>query len=154
MDVALDCEDLSRNELAAEVVRSFGELRLRVTGSSMLPAVRPGDVLLIRHCSIEEPDLGDVVLFTRQRRLFAHRVVSRSSACLVTQGDAIAAPDPAVSASELLGKVVGVQRRGMPVSNRSKLTFSGRMTAALVRRSARAGSLLNRLHGLQLRTGL
>ena len=35
-------------ELAAEVLRSSGELRLRVTGSSMLPAVWPGDELTIR----------------------------------------------------------------------------------------------------------
>jgi hypothetical protein len=32
-------------ELAAEVIRSFGRVRLRATGTSMLPAIWPGDVL-------------------------------------------------------------------------------------------------------------
>jgi len=34
-------------ELAAEVLRSSGRLRLRATGTSMLPAVWPGDVLSV-----------------------------------------------------------------------------------------------------------
>ncbi len=77
-----DPRDLSKNELAAQALRSFGELRLCVTGSSMLPAVRPDDQLLIRHCRIEEAGQDDIVLFIRQRRLFAHRVVARSAAHL------------------------------------------------------------------------
>src|SRR5690349_6956141 len=93
METPFNPRDLSKNELAAEAIRSFGELRLRVTGSSMLPAVRPNDVLLIRHCRSEEAGPGDIVLYLRQRRLFAHRVISRSAARLVTQGDGIAEPD-------------------------------------------------------------
>ena len=141
----------SKNELAAEAVRSFGALRLRVTGSSMLPAIRPGDILLIRHCGMDEPVVGDVVLFTRERRLFAHRVVARLGARLVTQGDGVPQPDPRVDARELLGKVTHVLRRGRPLPMRRKLSFSGRMTAALVRRSAFAGRLFTRLHRLRTR---
>ena len=44
MDAASNPYESSRIELAADVIRSFGELRLRVTGSSMLPAIRPGIV--------------------------------------------------------------------------------------------------------------
>jgi len=32
-------------ELAGEVLRSSGRLRLKVSGSSMLPVIRPGDTL-------------------------------------------------------------------------------------------------------------
>ena len=37
---ALQCE------LVADVARAFGEVRLRVTGASMLPAIWPGDILV------------------------------------------------------------------------------------------------------------
>jgi hypothetical protein len=151
MKAAPGWADLAKNALAAESIRRCGELRLRVTGSSMLPAIWPGDVLLIHHCNPEVAGVGDIVLFTRHSRLFAHRVVSRSGDGLVTQGDGMAAADPFVSASELLGRVVQVWRRGKSVQTRSKLTFAGRMTAMLVRRSARAGRLLTRLHSLQIR---
>ena len=154
MEAYSDWSDLPKNELAAEAVRSFGELRLRVTGSSMLPSIRPDDLLLIRHCRVGQAKPGDIVLYIRHRRLFAHRVVSRSGTGLVTQGDGIAAPDPAVTADELLGKVVRITRRGKTIGHESKLTWPARMAAALFRRSAAAGRFFTRLQGLQSRAGL
>ena len=154
MQTSCDARDFSKNELAAEAIRCFGELCLRVTGSSMLPALRPGDVLLIRHCTIEESRLGDIILYIRRRRLFAHRVISRSAARLVTQGDSIAEPDPSVTANELLGKVVRVMRRGKRICHESRPTLPARMAAVLFRRSATAGRVFTRLQGLQSRAGL
>ena len=149
-----DPRDLSKNELAAQALRSFGELRLCVTGSSMLPAVRPDDHLLIRCCRIEEAGHDDIVLFIRQSRLFAHRVVSRAAAHLITQGDGLAEPDLPVAAHELLGKVVRVIRRGETIGHGSKPGLPARMAAALFRRSAMAGRLFTRVRGLQGRAGL
>jgi len=145
VDTAFDPRDLSKNELAAAAICSFGSLRLRVTGSSMLPAVRPGDVLLVHRCGIEDASLGDVVLYLRQRRLFAHRVVARSAAQLLTQGDSIGEVDDAVTAHELLGKVVRIMRRGRTVRHESKPTLPARMAAALFRHSRSAGRLFARL---------
>jgi len=154
MEVPFDPRDLLKNELAAEAIRSFGALRLRVTGSSMLPAVRPDDVLLIRQCGIEAAAQGDIVVYLRQRRLFAHRVTARSGARLVTQGDAVAEPDFPVAADELLGKVVRIERRGNAVRNASKTTLPARIAAALFRRSAMAGRLFTRLQGAHSRADL
>ncbi len=138
--------DASKIDLAAEALESFGELSLRVTGSSMLPTIWPGDVLLIRRGGFRTALVGDVVLFKRHRRLFAHRVVSRTANHLVTQGDGIDARDGPVAASELLGRVHGVVRRGRSVPVASAMTLAGRMTAGLVRRSPLAARLLTRLH--------
>lgn len=153
MEAFFDPSDLPKNELAAEAVRCFGVLRLRVTGSSMLPALRPNDVLLIRHCRIEQAGPGDIVLFIRRRRLFAHRVISRSAASLVTQGDGIAEPDPPVTADELLGKVTRVTRRGKIVRHEPNLSLPARVAAALFRRSASASRCFTRLQGLRRRAG-
>jgi hypothetical protein len=147
MEPAPDSGDLATNELAAEAVRSLGYLRLRVTGSSMLPTIWPGEVLCIRRSSIDEAGVGEVVLFIRHRRLFAHRVIACSGARLTTQGDAVAAPDPPVDASELLGIVDAVLRQGHPVPIRSGMTWYERLTAFVIRRSAMARRLLIRLHG-------
>ena len=62
-------------ELAAEVLRSSGKLRLRANGASMLPAVWPGDILHVRRQGVAEALPGDIVLFGREGRLVAHRVV-------------------------------------------------------------------------------
>ena len=148
MEALFNPRDLWTNELAAEAIRAFGDLRLRVTGSSMLPAVRPDDELLVHRCAIEEAGPGDVVLYIRQRRLFAHRVISRSGAHLITQGDGMAQPDPPVAADELLGKVVKVIRRGETMRHALKPGLPARMAAALFRRSATAGRVFTRLQGL------
>src|SRR5215469_3672057 len=89
-------------ELAAEVLRSSGTLRLRVMGWSMLPTVWPGDTLLVQRVDPTEVPEGDIVLFGRERRLFAHRVVKNRNSALVTRGDSMRTPDPPVDPSEFL----------------------------------------------------
>jgi signal peptidase I len=105
--------------LAGEVVRSFGEVRLRVFGTSMVPAILPGDLVSIHRASLQDVSLGDVVLFLREGRLFAHRVVDRKVAAnasdpdeafLITRGDRLRHADAPVSAPELLGRVVSIER--------------------------------------------
>ena len=147
MDASFDPRHLSKNDLAAEVLRAFGELRLGVTGSSMLPAIRPADTILVRHCPFEEAKLHDVVLFTRHRRLFVHREVSRSARHLVTQGDGMATPDLPVTADEWLGKVVQVTRRGKAIPHTARPHWSARLGAAVFRRSPLAGRLFARVQG-------
>jgi signal peptidase I len=95
----------SKNELAATLVRSVGRLRLAVVGSSMLPAIQPRDLLLIRRCGTQAARVGDVVLYARDERLFAHRVISSDGSRLVTRGDALDTPDAPIGSDELLGRV-------------------------------------------------
>ena len=101
-------------ELAAEVLRSSGRLRLRATGASMLPAVWPGDVLSVCSRSATQALPGDIILFARQGRLFAHRVVERTL-CQdriqwVTRGDTVEGNDAPVSSHQLLGRVTAIER--------------------------------------------
>jgi hypothetical protein len=127
--------------LATEVLRRFGEVRLRVIGSSMLPAVQPGDVLTIRQCVMSAVECGAIVLFTRDGRLFAHRVVARRNTHLVTRGDALDGQDPPIRPDQLLGQVVAVTRNGRPRQPPS-LTLRSRIAAAVFQRSTRARWLL------------
>jgi len=101
-------------ELAAEVLRSSGRLRLRATGASMLPAVWPGDILSVRSHDVVEALPGDIVLFAREGRLVAHRVVERTL-CedriqWVTRGDSVGGNDAPVSSHQLLGRVTAIER--------------------------------------------
>jgi signal peptidase I len=105
--------------LAEEVVRTFGEVRLRVFGTSMVPSILPGDLVSIRSASLHDISPGEVVLFFQKGRLFVHRVVDRKvvatagspgEPCLITRGDRLRHTDPPVSAPELLGRVVSIER--------------------------------------------
>jgi signal peptidase I len=141
----------SKCALAAEILRSSGRLRLRVMGWSMLPAVWPGDTLLIERVDSGAVSEGDIVLFGRERRFFAHRVVTRNgrpgNSQILTRGDAMLQPDPPLSDSEVLGKVVCIVRRGKCLEPSKTPRLPGRAVAALVRRSEIATRVVVGVHG-------
>lgn len=123
-------------DLAVEVLRSSGRLRLRVTGSSMLPSVWPGDTLLIDRVSAEDISKGEIVLYGRDRRLFVHRVVKTAvnrDSTILTRGDAMPQTDPPVLSKQLLGKVSFIVRDGRLIEPRRNISFPQRAVAALAR---------------------
>ena len=144
-------------ELAAEVLRSQGKLRLQVTGLSMFPAVRPGDTLLVDRVNSSAVTEGDIVLFGRDRRLFAHRIVakgSHGSSPMLTRGDAMPKPDSPVDDDEFLGKVSYVVRRGRCIEPCKTLRLPERVVAALVKHSETAARVVVGVHGLLQTSGV
>ena len=124
-------------ELASDVLRSSGALRLQVTGWSMLPALWPGDTIQIERAAADDVSTGDIVLFGRDRRLFVHRVIEViSGARLSTRGDAMPTADPVVTSDELLGRVTLVERNGKSFIPRQNVGLAGRIAAGLFSRSA------------------
>jgi hypothetical protein len=152
MHASFSVTEFLKNELAAEVVVLFGTLRLRVTGTSMLPLVQPGDLIQVCRCAIQDVQPGDLVLFIRQRRLFAHRVVARSGASLLAQGDTLHDPDPAITAAELLGKVERVERGGRAWRPHGGRGWPARVAAAMFRSSPLACRAFARLQALRFAT--
>ena len=106
----------------------FGEVRLRVFGTSMVPSILPGDLVLIQRAGLHEISPGEVVLFLQKGRLFVHRVVDRKvvatagrpeESCLITRGDRLRHEDPPVSSPELLGRVVSIERDNRKIELRA-----------------------------------
>jgi len=150
---ASDAAHSIKCELAAESLRSSGALRLQVTGWSMLPAVWPGDTLMVERANLNTISEGDIVLFVRDRRLFAHRVVASShrdgDLQLVTKGDAMPSQDAPISDAELLGKVSRIVRNGRSIEPSRSLRISERVIAALVRSSEAAARVIVGIRGMQ-----
>lgn len=138
--------------LAEEIVREFGEVRLRVFGTSMVPSILPGDLVLIQRASLREIVPGEVVLFLQKGRLFVHRVVDRKAAAtadgaeethLITRGDRLRHNDPPVSSGELLGRLVSIERDDRKVELMAH--EPNRWMVRLLQSSDRATSLYLRL---------
>ena len=148
---SLDDANALKCELAGEILRSSGELRLRVTGWSMLPAIMPGDTLVIERISADAISEGDLVLFMHDRRFFVHRVVTKGShdGAILTCGDAMPAVDPPVPESNLLGRVSFVERNGKRIQPARSPRFSERAVSALVRRSTFAARVVVGVHGMR-----
>jgi signal peptidase I len=107
------------SRLLSEVLRRCGAARVRVAGTSMLPAIRPADILLVRAVDITNVAVDDVILFEMGARLFSHRVVHASLGpgprVLTTRGDMHAQDDPPVTEAHFLGRVEGRLRNGTAV---------------------------------------
>jgi signal peptidase I len=100
--------------LAEEVLRTYGKLRIVARGSSMIPTIYPGDILLVEHDPLGRLLPGDVVLASRANRFFAHRVVRLTALGgkprIITRGDALAENDPPFLDDEVLGRVTALVR--------------------------------------------
>jgi hypothetical protein len=140
--------------LAGEIVRDFGEVRLCAFGTSMAPSILPGDLLVIQRAGIYEISRGEVVLFSREGRLFIHRVADRKVSSmidsldepfLITRGDRLCHDDPPVSRREFLGRVVRLERGHRKIELLSQPDGSRRWMACLLRASDRATYLYLRL---------
>ncbi|HEV2398386.1 MAG TPA: S24/S26 family peptidase [Candidatus Sulfotelmatobacter sp.] len=140
-------------DLAAEVLRTNGNLRLGVTGWSMFPAVWPGDTICVERAAINEICEGAVVLFSRDQRLFAHRVVKTATdpqgSYIVTRGDAMRDPDAPVFENELLGRVTGILRNGNYMDAAKSPRLFARAVSTLIQRSEIASRVVVGVHGLR-----
>lgn len=109
--------DAAGPALLAQAIEAVGTVCLRALGGSMEPAIQPRDLLVVAGCSIDDLAPHDVVLFTREGRLFAHRLLgvgARAGRRLIfTRGDAMWRADPPADAGDVLGRVVAVGRRGV-----------------------------------------
>jgi hypothetical protein len=136
-------------DLAGEVVRAFGAVRLRVFGTSMVPCINPGDLIYIQRANASEISTGEIALYLREGRLFAHRVVARAGSAeqplLILRGDRLRGEDPPVYPSELLGRVRFIERGGRRLQPASRLNLWQRMIVLFLRSSDRGTSVYLRL---------
>lgn len=124
MTVMTEARDDHKLDLAAEVLRAGGSIRLQALGASMLPSIWPGDVLCIERRSGDEIVPGDIVVVARDGRFFIHRLIEKHESGWVTRGDSLPQNDPPVEEVQVLGKVSVIQRKtgaSVPASRTSRL---------------------------------
>ncbi len=115
--------DPCRELLAAEAIGSLLRELLseglpvcvQVTGGSMSPFLRTGDLITVAPRRQAGIRFGDVVAALSVSRLVVHRVVTRRSSGYITQGDARRRPDVPVADEDVLGRITKVERRGRRV---------------------------------------
>jgi hypothetical protein len=149
----------ARLALCSELLRAGQPLRIRIRGSSMVPALWPGESVTIHSMDIKGTRVGQIVVFSRDGQLVAHRVLridpsedGADDCAVVTRGDAAGEEDSPVLPAEWLGIVVSVQRFGTARTLRFAPTGSARAMAALVRGSDLLRRALDRLSMLLARS--
>ena len=121
----------------------------------MIPSIYPGDLLTVRSGSAADTRRGEIVFFLLGGRPFVHRVTrkwpERNRVVFATRGDALSKEDPSVDASQLLGRVTAIQRRGKFVTIVAKPGPFTRAHRWAVRNSLGYTRLLLAVHSLRMR---
>ena len=101
--------------LLSDLLRGGTPVRLEVTGHSMSPFIRSGDVVTIEPLSGHRPALGGVVALVPGGRLLVHRLVGWDHGRALCRGDVATSADAWAAPDDLLGRVTRVERGGRRV---------------------------------------
>lgn len=107
-------------EVVSEILIGNNVLRLGVSGNSMLPFIRDGDVVLVEPVETGSIGQGDVILYRNDSEgLLVHRVVrvgrEGDRLSLAIGGDALAELDGIFPGERVLGRVRMVERGGRQI---------------------------------------
>lgn len=126
---------------------------LPLTGSSMKPFLAAGARILVSGAAVDRISRGDLIVYEHEGAIVCHRVLDRrvraAGAAILTKGDGWRTPASWISASQLVGRVVGVEWDG---GRTSFETAGRRLQAQLIARCSSlvvsALPLLRRARGL------
>lgn len=99
-----------------ELLQPGISLRIRVTGGSMSPFLRGGEILTIQKGSPDTLRKGDLIFFkTKEHFSVIHRIVEKKrreddTYLFRTKGDAVSVMDEPVREHEIIGKVCKIER--------------------------------------------
>lgn len=102
--------------LLEDVLSAGTEVKVQVSGRSMAPAIRDGDVVVIRKIRSRQLRPGDLILFKSSLgALVLHRILKLGTiggtAAFHTKGDGQHAYDGWVSRAGVLGRVVRIEKK-------------------------------------------
>jgi hypothetical protein len=100
---------------AAEV---GGSLRLTVAGDSMRPLLRAGDGVVVQPIDPYALQPGDVIVVQRGGEWITHRLVAIDEHGWHTHGDNTCYGDEAASASQIVGRVIAIERNDQTIDLR------------------------------------
>jgi signal peptidase I len=109
----VDAEVIS---LFEEILSRGADLKVRVTGVSMAPFLRGGEILTLRRVPGDSLKRGDLVLCRKgDGAALLHRIISKwrsggGRATFVTKGDGLGSTDGPVGEEEILGKACFLER--------------------------------------------
>lgn len=109
-------QDPDKIKLFEEILNSGTDLRVKVTGKSMSPFLRGGEILTIRKTSSSSLKTGDLVFFRDiEGNPILHRLIRKkqnkdATYTLQTKGDALISPDHPFREDVLIGKACKIEK--------------------------------------------
>jgi signal peptidase I len=107
-------------QLSSELLARGDRVRFRAEGWSMHPTIRHGELITVESVNASEIGRGDILLYRTGQRVFAHRVVGmrriEGALSLTLRGDGTNVRDAPISAGQVIGRVIAVERDGRSIA--------------------------------------
>lgn len=101
-------------DFSLQLMEEKGKIHLRLSGFSMYPFLKEGDVALIKKEDISTLKIGDVIVFKQEQKMIAHRLMEIKKIGnqyeLITKGDTSKKNDPLFSEHSYVGKIISFHR--------------------------------------------
>jgi len=99
-------------KIAKGLLKSNITIRIKTQGSSMLPFIRAGDYIVIKHTRYNEVGIGDIIAYSYngQDAIICHRLVKIKGPFLIAKGDTHIRGNERILSDSFLGKVISVER--------------------------------------------
>lgn len=102
------------HDLCRDILQAGCKIRVHIVGHCMSPLLEPGEIIIVEPIRIDQAHVGDVILYQKNTRLEAHRLLRKSSSggrpVLITKGDNHGYFDLAVQENQVLGRVISVEK--------------------------------------------
>ena len=85
-------------------------LPLKLTSQSMLPILRPNDVVYFKKTPFLKIKVNDLIIFKKKNQLITHRVIYKTKKYLITKGDSNLNFDGKIYPKQILGKLYQIRR--------------------------------------------
>lgn len=109
------------------------ELKITISDALMDPALRKGDIVTIKPTSIDKMNVGDLLFYRLGPTMVVRRVIKSviqiGDTYLVTKADTSNVPEKSVKASQVIGKVIKVERNGKNIRVPNQASFFDKLTA-------------------------
>jgi len=97
-------------------VLKTGHPMASITSGSMWPALKRGDLILIKGIDgKEEIQVGDIVVYKNPKGFTIHRVIEMNEDTIVTKGDANNTNDSPVGYEEIIGKTLTIKNKPLRI---------------------------------------
>ena len=122
-------DNIFLKEVSLSLLAEGKSLRIKPTGYSMFPAIRPGNIVIIAPV-INQSNLtvGDIVVFKRDSDFVLHRLTDirhqEGSAFYITRGDSSINEDKPITADKIISVVTSIEiKRSETIPHRRKIHY-------------------------------
>ena len=122
-------DNIFLKEVSLSLLAEGKSLRIKTTGYSMFPAIRPGNIVIIaRVKNRSNLTAGDIVVFKRDSDFILHRLTDirhqDDNTIFITQGDSSVNEDKPITADKIIAVVTTIEtKRRIIQPHRSKIHY-------------------------------